>query len=159
MFGTGAVMLPMHIPVMICGMICGAPYGAICGFLLPYISSLLTGMPPVFPNAIAMSLELCTYGLVSGYLFRIREYNPYFSLVGAMMSGRAVSGIIYAVLMGFAGREYGLRIFLTTAFVTALPGIVIQLVFVPSLVVALIKQNFVARSDRKEFCTGDAGHA
>ena len=31
----GKIMLPMHIPVLLCGMVCGAPYGAACGQLGP----------------------------------------------------------------------------------------------------------------------------
>ena len=27
----GKIMLPMHIPVLLCDMVCGAPYGAVCG--------------------------------------------------------------------------------------------------------------------------------
>ena len=41
----GKIMLPMHIPVLLCGMVCGAPYGAVCGLLGPMLSSVLTGMP------------------------------------------------------------------------------------------------------------------
>ena len=44
---AGSVFLPMHIPVLICGMICGWPYGLLCGFMGPFLSSVLTGMPPV----------------------------------------------------------------------------------------------------------------
>ena len=28
----GNMLLPMHIPVLLCGFICGAPYGAMIGF-------------------------------------------------------------------------------------------------------------------------------
>lgn len=62
--------------------------------------------------------------------------------------GRAVSGIANAVLLGIAGKPYGFTVFLTSAFVTALPGIVIQLVAVPLLVAALQKAGLVQRPRR-----------
>ena len=52
--GAGPVMLPMHIPVLLCGFICGWQYGAICGLIVPLLSSVITGMPPIFPTAPAM---------------------------------------------------------------------------------------------------------
>lgn len=139
--GGGAVMLPMHIPVLICGLVCGWPYGAVCGFILPLLSSF-TGMP-LLPVAFTMAFELCTYGLVSGLLYRAFRQNLYVSLVGAMLVGRAVSGVANAILMGVMGKAYGLGAFLTASFVTGLPGIIVQLVVVPLVVVALTKAGFV----------------
>ncbi|HBN82057.1 MAG TPA: ECF transporter S component, partial [Ruminococcaceae bacterium] len=43
---AGSILLPMHIPVLLCGLLCGWPYGLACGVLSPLLSSLLTGMPP-----------------------------------------------------------------------------------------------------------------
>lgn len=147
MFGAGNVMLPMHIPVLICGLACGLPYGAVCGFLLPYISSVLTGMPPLFPVATAMSLELCAYGALTGYFFRKLNWSIYASMIAAMLGGRLVSGAANAVLLGFAGREYGLTAFFTASFVTGLPGILVQLVFIPPIVIMLIKARLIGRLD------------
>lgn len=141
LFGAGPAFLPMHIPVLICGLLCGYRYGAICGLAVPILSSLLTGMPPLFPAAIAMMFELAAYGLVSGLLYK--KYNVYISLIGAMLSGRAVSGIAYAILLGFSGKPYGLPAFLTGAFATALPGIIIQIVIVPVIIIIMKKSGFI----------------
>lgn len=137
--GAGTVFLPMHIPVLLCGFLCGAPWGAACGLIVPYLSSLLTGMPPLYPVAVSMSLELCAYGALTGLFYRKMKLNVYVSLVLAMVLGRAVSGVANAALLGMAGAPYGFEAFLTASFVTSLPGIAIQLVFVPVLVLALIK--------------------
>lgn len=114
----------------------------------PLLSSLLTGMPPAFPTLPAMMLELCAYGVLTGLFYRKLRGNLYLSLIGAMLGGRAVSGIANAVLLGIAGKPYGFTVFLTSAFVTALPGIVIQLVAVPLLVAALQKAGLVQRPRR-----------
>lgn len=145
---AGMIFLPMHIPVLLCGLLCGWPFGAACGLIGPLLSSLLTGMPPAFPTLPAMMLELCAYGVLTGLFYRKLRGNLYLSLIGAMLGGRAVSGIANAVLLGIAGKPYGFTVFLTSAFVTALPGIVIQLVAVPLLVAALQKAGLVQRPRR-----------
>ena len=45
----GSMLLPMHIPVLLCGLICGWRYGALVGFVLPLVRSLWLGMPPFSP--------------------------------------------------------------------------------------------------------------
>lgn len=143
--GGGSTLLPLHLPVLICGLVCGAPYGALCGLLLPLLSSLLTSMPPIFPTAVAMAFELCTYGAVTGLLYRWAKRPLYLSLVAGMVAGRAVLGLANLILMGVTGTPYGLSLFLSSAFVTGLPGICIQLVLVPLVVTALIRAGFVKK--------------
>ena len=62
----GNMMLPMHIPVLLCGVICGWQYGAALGFILPFIRYMVFGMPVLFPTGVAMAFEMMTYGLVAG---------------------------------------------------------------------------------------------
>ncbi|HJB26091.1 MAG TPA: ECF transporter S component [Firmicutes bacterium] len=142
-FGAGSTFLPMHIPVLLCGFLCGWQYGALCGLVVPLLSSLFTGMPPIFPTAPAMMLELCAYGLLTGLFYRRVKWNIYFSLISAMLAGRIVSGIANAAFMGIAGKAYGFSAFLTASFVTAVPGIIIQLVAVPLIVICLEKARLM----------------
>ena len=65
---AGSIILPMHIPVLICGMTVGGFYGAIAGALTVSLSILINGMPPLFPTGVCMIVELAVYGLVSGCL-------------------------------------------------------------------------------------------
>lgn len=144
---AGTIFLPMHIPVLLCGLICGWPYGLICGILTPLISSIVTGMPPaaILP---AMLCELAVYGLVSGLLLKhIRVGNDiadlYISLVGAMLAGRLVSGILKALIFNVG--SYSLQTWLLASFVTALPGIIIQLFAIPIIVKVLTQARIVVR--------------
>ncbi len=141
---AGSVFLPMHIPVLICGMICGWPYGFLCGLAGPLLSSLLTGMPPV-AYLPPMMIECGVYGLTAGWMLRIVRTKStyadlYIALVTAMIAGRIVSGIAKALIFtpGLA-----LSAWVTASFVTALPGIVIQLVFLPSVVFTLMKARVI----------------
>ena len=141
---AGSVFLPMHIPVLICGMICGWPYGLICGFVGPLVSSVLTGMPPIAILP-AMMLECGTYGMVSGIMLKLVHTRStcgdlYIALVTAMLAGRVVSGIAKALI--FAPGT-SLAAWATASFVTALPGIVIQLVLVPVIVAGLQRARLI----------------
>lgn len=145
LFGAGPTFLPMHIPVLLCGFVFGWPYGAVCGFLVPILSSVLTGMPPIFPTATAMMLELCAYGALTGFFYQKLRWNVYLSLIAAMIGGRIVSGAANAVFLGMAGKPYGFAAFLSASFVEAIPGILIQIVLIPVLVLALKRAKLIRR--------------
>ena len=141
---AGSVFLPMHIPVLICGMICGWPYGLICGFVGPLVSSVLTGMPPIAILP-AMMLECGTYGMVSGIVLKLVHTRStygdlYIALVTAMLAGRVMSGIAKALIF-MPG--ISMTAWITASFITALPGILIQLVFLPSVVLTLMKAKII----------------
>lgn len=142
---AGSVLLPMHIPVLLSGLTCGWGYGLACGLLAPALSNLITGMPPaaVLP---AMVCELAAYGLISGFSAKFihtgkRTADLYVQLIVSMLIGRAVYGAMNALI--FRAGAYSMEIFLTAAFVTALPGILIQLLLLPSLVLALEKARML----------------
>lgn len=148
---AGSVLLPMHIPVLICGMICGWPYGLMCGLMGPLLSSVLTGMPPV-AYLPAMMVECGVYGLVSGLMLgfvrtKSTYADLYISLVTAMLAGRVVSGIAKALIFtpGMA-----MSAWVTVSFITALPGILIQLVFLPTVVFTLMKARIIPVRYTKE---------
>lgn len=65
----GSMLLPMHIPVLLCGIICGWKYGIGLGFILPIIRYMIFGMPILFSNGLAMAFEMATYGLVIGFIY------------------------------------------------------------------------------------------
>ena len=138
-FGVpGTVLLPMHIPVLLCGLICGPKLGALAGLLTPALSSLLTGMPPVYPVLPMMAGELMVYGLVSGLIRTRFTKAVYPSLVGGMIAGRVAYGLIFAALvLGTGGAFQGASVL--TAVTVGLPGIVIQLLLIPPIVYAVEK--------------------
>lgn len=144
---AGKIFLPMHIPVLICGLACGWQYGLICGILTPFLSSILTGMPPIayLPS---MLCELAVYGLVSGILVhhihtKKHYLNVYIALIIAMIAGRITMGILNAFI--FQAGNYKFSLWITGAFATALPGIIIQLLIIPTIIVALKKANLIER--------------
>lgn len=143
----GNMLLPMHIPVLFCGLICGWKYGAVVGAVLPLLRYAVFGMPPLFPKGISMSFELCTYGLVIGLLYGFSKWqcivSLYRSLITAMIAGRVVWGIVQCVLLGFGTNGFTFKLFMTEAFFNAVPGIAIQLVLIPAVMLALNRTGLV----------------
>lgn len=143
----GSMLLPMHIPVFLCGLICGWQYGAVVGFILPLLRSVLFGMPVLFPGATAMAFELMTYGLVAGLLYGISRWQCvialYRSVLAAMVAGRAVWGIVQLIQLGLTGGNFTWQIFISGAFLNAIPGIIVQLILIPGIMVTLNKTGVV----------------
>ena len=138
---AGSILLPMHIPVLLCGLLCGPAYGLACGILTPLLSCVLTSMPS-WGYLPSMLCELAVYGFIAGLLIVLirtgsQVANVYISLVGAMLLGRVVYGVVNALI--FRAGAYSMEMWLTASFVTALPGIIIQLVVLPLVVLALRK--------------------
>ena len=136
----GNILLPMHIFVLLIGLWCGPYYGVVCGLIIPLMSALLTGMPPFYPMLPIMLGELGTYGLMSGILLHQTKLGKhklgvYLALVGAMVSGRLVYGLIFSLLFLMNPQIKALSAM--AAFVTGLPGIILQLVIIPPLMRAI----------------------
>lgn len=142
----GNMLCPMHIPVLLCGFICGWPWGLGVGFCAPLLRSLIFGMPTLFPTALAMAFELATYGFLCGLLYRRFPQRPiytYLSLLLAMVAGRVVWGGAFWALMGIKGGSFTFAAFLAGAVTNAVPGIVLQIVLVPAIVLTLQKAKLI----------------
>ena len=138
----GAMLSPMHIPVLLCGFVCGWPWGLAVGLIAPLLRCLLFGMPTLYPTAIAMTIELAVYGAVSGILYKLlpkKVWNIYVSLLAAMILGRIVWGAARYVLAGLSGSEFPLSMFFAGAVLNAIPGIILHIVLIPVLVLMLKK--------------------
>lgn len=142
----GSMLLPMHLPVFLCGLICGWQYGGLVGFVMPLMRSALFTMPPMY-TAIAMAFELAAYGLIAGLLYSRSPWQCvvalYRSLLIAMVGGRIVWGAARLLLSGLAGQAFGWQIFFAGAFLNAIPGIVLQLILIPALMLALDRTGMV----------------
>ena len=147
----GSMLLPMHIPVLLCGLICGWRYGALVGFVLPLVRSLWLGMPPFF-TAIAMVFELAAYGGIVGALYARSRWKCivalYRCLLIAMVGGRLVWGAVRLMLTGVTGDAFTWQLFLSGALLTAIPGILLQLAVIPAIMVALDRTGLVTFSRR-----------
>lgn len=136
----GKALLPMHIPVLLCGFICGWKYGGFVGFVLPLARSLIFSVPAMYPTAIAVALEMTVYGIVTGLLYHRAPQKTiprlYTTLILAMIAGRVMRLFAEIVLLGFAGNAFVFKTFLTGVILHSVPGIFLQLIIVPMIIVA-----------------------
>lgn len=142
----GRMMLPMHIPVLICGFVCGAPYGLLVGFIVPLLRSLLLGKPELMPTAVAMAIELATYGFVTGLLYvklKSKKLGILITLILSMLAGRIVWGLVSLLLYQLLGNTFTWELFMAGAFLNAIPGIIIQLIFIPVIIYSLRKADLM----------------
>lgn len=142
---AGTVILPIHIPVLMCGLICGWQYGVVCGIAGVLLSAILTGMPQM-AMVPAMIFECAVYGAVSGLLMKLvhtgkKLADTYISLIGAMLAGRIVAGLVNAFL--FTPGEFGFKMWTTGYFLAGLPGMLAQLIILPGLLMALTRAKVI----------------
>ena len=136
----GSMLCPMHLPVLLCGFVCGWPWGLIVGLFAPILRSLTLGMPPLFPTAVCMAFELAAYGAVAGVMHKLLPKKKpfiYCSLITAMIVGRLVWGAMMYVCMGMRGGSFTMAAFLSGAIINAIPGIIVQIILIPILVMVL----------------------
>ena len=142
----GRMLLPMHLGVFLCAYIADHKWAAAVGFIAPLMRSFLFGTPILYPTAIAMAFELATYGFVAGFLnskLKPSLLNIYISLLSAMILGRIVSGLVNLVLYGIKGNSYTWSAFIGASVLNAIPGIILQIVVIPLLIIALRKAKLI----------------
>ena len=129
----GSMLLPMHIPVFLCAFVCGYKYS------VPMFSR-----PNMYPEAISIAFELAVYALVTGLIYsKFAKKNiiaVYISLILAMILGRIVRILLQMALLGLKGTPFTFSAVFSSVVIVGLPGIILQLVFVP-LVLFIFKRN------------------
>ena len=138
----GSQLCPMHLPVLLCGFICGWTYGLVVGLCAPLIRSQILSMPPLYLTALCMSFELATYGVVSALMYKILPNKKgfiYVALLIAMLAGRIVWGMSMFMCVGLNFQKFGLNAFISGALLNAIPGIILQIILVPILVIVYNK--------------------
>ncbi len=140
----GNMLCPMHIPILLCAFICGVRYALPIGMIAPILRFLLFGMPPLMPIGISMCFELGAYGLFAGLFYKIlpkKKIFLYVSLLSAMILGRIVWGVSRVILYELGKASFGWSAFLAGAFTNAIPGIVLQIVLIP-LLLMIVRKRF-----------------
>ena len=145
----GNMLLPMHLPVLLCGFICGGFWGLAVGLVAPLLRSFTLGMPTLFPKAICMAIELAAYGAIAGFMYKklpkknsyMNTINIYISLITAMVAGRIIWGFAMFACLGFDLSQFGLSLFWAEAVTKAIPGIIVQIVLIPLIVMFINKKE------------------
>lgn len=145
MFSMGGnVFLPMHIPVLIAGYFLGPIYAAGVGVITPILSGGVTGMPPLVPVMPIMAFELCGYGLVSGLVFS-KTNKVYLSLIVAMIVGRLFAVVGAFIVSLTLAPQINPTMYVVGGLTTAIPGMLIQLIFIPILIKLLMNNKEISK--------------
>ena len=153
------VFLPMHIPAMAAGFLLGPLAGLITGIFSPLLSCLITvGTMPIPIKMPFMMFEIGTYGVVCGVLYRLFArfrlpvlVKSVFTVLGAQIAGRLVNLLctLFAVkILSITTKPVSLAAAIASIG-TGVPGIVIQLVFLPMLMLTLTQ----IRKHKNAFCS------
>ena len=137
----GAMLSPMHIPVLLCAFFVNWKWATLVGFVAPLLRFALFSMPPM-PFGIAMAFEMATYGLVASIMYNAlskKKINIYVSLITAMIAGRIVWGAARLVIAGVTQSAFTWQLFIGGALLEAIPGIIVQLVLIPIIVMSVKK--------------------
>ena len=142
---VGAMLCPMHLPILLCGFFVSWKWATAVGFTAPILRFALFSMPPM-PFGLAMAFELATYGLVSSVVYNMlpkKKWSVYVSLLTAMIIGRIVWGAARLIIAGATANLFTWQMFIGGALLEAIPGIIVQLVLIPVIVMAVKKNNEV----------------
>ena len=137
----GAMLSPMHFPVLLGAFFISWKWAVLVGFTAPLLRFAIFSMPPM-PFGIAMAFEMATYGLVVSIMYRHlpkKRASIYAALITAMIAGRIVWGAARLVIAGATQSAFTWQLFIGGALLEAIPGIVVQLVLIPIIVMAVKK--------------------
>ena len=148
----GSMLLPMHIPVLLCGFICGWKWGVTVGFVSPLLRSLIFGFPVFYPVAVTMMFELAAYGLITGIM---KELLPkkrgyiYCSLIVAMIIGRVCRTVAMIACSAIVGNSFIFSTFMTGVILKSIPGMIAHLIIVPIAIMLIDKVALKYKSKEK----------
>ena len=133
--------MPMYLPVLVGGCLLGARRAVAVGAMSPVVSYLLTsiaGAPmPALPRLPFMIAELTVFALVAGLFSRKIAENGLWAfpaVIAAQIAGRAVFLGAVALFQGVSPFTVPM---IWSQIVAGLPGLAIQAVLVPLMIIAL----------------------
>ena len=138
---AGRIFLPMHLTVLMCGFIVGPFAGLLVGLIAPFLSHLMTSMPPGYAVPL-MTLELSMYGLIAGITYKKLKFNIYIALFISMVLGRVMFAFGLIILGMFIQLPYGpMEYIIGGVILTGWPGLLIQIIVIPPLMASIGKSR------------------
>lgn len=146
--GLGSIFLPMFIPLSIGAYFLTPLFALLTGAIAPITSSILTGMPPLYPPiAIIMMIELSLFCLIISLLKHKTSVNNYIIIIIAIICDRIVLYMLYAIILPYLKISFAL--FGIYDLFKSFPGIILLLIVTPSAVKGLNGIMTKVRGDSK----------
>jgi hypothetical protein len=135
---AGKVFLPMHVPVVVAAFVVGPSTAAAVGFVVPLLSSVLTGMPPLAPPvAPLMAVELAAKAVIISVAYRALRW-PFWV---ALPLGIVADWVVLAAAALAAADLFSITAppaaYVGGVIAVSLPGTVLQLVAAPLAVAGI----------------------
>lgn len=141
--GAGQVaklFLPMFLPLVAGAFFLPTGLAMFIGVAIPFVSALLTGMPPLAPPvAFLMMGELAAMTGVVAILHGRLHVNAWATLAVAVLADRAILALLAAGLSD----AFGLPRWMVTwgSLAAGIPGIALQFLVIPPLVARLKREQ------------------
>ncbi len=128
MFGLGPVFLPMFVPILTAAFLLPPVFAIFVGITTPFISFLLTQMPPALILPLMMIEGVFLAGIPS-YFYQKRGWNFWLVLAGALFFDR----VLLSTLVLFLAPVFHLPPRLATIYVVlrGMPGVFLNFILVP----------------------------
>ena len=136
----GNMLRPMHFPVLLAGFVRGGKAQCQAPGAAQHKASQQH-------REVHGAEHIADLRHMAGFMYRkVQHTLPmiYATLVTSMVAGRLVWGAVRFVLAGLSGSSFPFSAFLSGAVLTAVPGIVAQLILIPLIVAALQKAKLTA---------------
>jgi ABC-type Co2+ transport system permease subunit len=131
----------MHLPVAVAGFLVSPATAVTLGVVVPFLSSVLTGMPPLSPPvAPLMALELAAKAGAASVLYRAFRLPMWVALAAAIVADWAVLSLAAWLAAAVFAIKAGATQYVAAAIAISLPGTILQLVGVPLTVLAIEKR-------------------
>lgn len=133
----------MFYPILAAGFLTPSPIALTVGLLSPFVSSFLTGMPPLYPPmAFVISVEGAALGSLPSILHRRLGAGVRISLAAALAAERAVLLAAIAAVARWLDLPAGFLGW--AAFLRSLPGVIVIFAIFPPLIAA-VERKILAR--------------
>lgn len=131
--GMGSKFLPMLLPLLLNGFLVPFPWAVATGALVPVLSAVTTGMPPLFPPvAFSMSIECAVMAGTAAAIYRGRPSRMWPALIAAILLSRTAS--LFATWLLAQTFHLPAKVVTAAALLQGLPGVLLQIVVVPLVV-------------------------
>lgn len=144
--GLGSKFLPMFLPLLLNGFLSAWPWAVFSAVIAPWISTALTGMPPVYPPiALVMSCEGAVLAGVASIMYRAAGRRVWPALAAAIILGRVTN---YLLMWTMAAVLHLPRaITATAALAEGLPGVALQAILIPIILRGLKQRRSLLFDD------------
>lgn len=141
--GAGPMFLPMYYPILACGLLASWEVALLVGIIVPLLSAMLTGMPPL-AAAPLMVIELGALGLFAALARRL-GLGVWPAAVAAIVLTRVVAVLLLLSVLPLFGITRGVSEYVIAAVTKSLPGNIIILTIVPAAVYAIERTSIIGR--------------